>query len=162
MRCLVLLLPLLVGIVQSDQCADVKNTFNQCTRSAHQEYVDAMKKGDDGRPAFRARKTCNYLVAAIETCGNGLMEHDCNTAEAVTEMKDGQLSKILENIKSSVADFDSCKCPAVKAHVDRNKAAEGANVVSECPDPEPEPATDGASSVLAGLLLLPLLVVHHL
>jgi len=78
-------------------------------------------------------------------------------------MKDGQLSKILENIKSSVADFDSCKCPAVKAHVDRNKAAEGANVVSECPDPEPEdPATDGASSVLAGLLLLPLLVVHHL
>jgi len=66
MRCLVLLLPLLVGIVQADQCADVKNTFNQCTRNAHQEYVDAMKKGDDGRPAFRARKTCNYLVAAIE------------------------------------------------------------------------------------------------
>ena len=29
-------------------------------------------------------------------------------------MKDGQLSKILENIKSSIADFDSCKCPAVK------------------------------------------------
>merc|ERR1712032_761590 len=110
MRCLVLLLPLLVGIVQADQCADVKNTFNQCTRNAHQEYVEAMKKGDDGRPAFRARKTCNYLVAAIETCGNGLMEHDCNTAA-------------------------------------------GANVVAECPDPEPEPATDGASSVLAGLLL---------
>ena len=29
-------------------------------------------------------------------------------------MKDGQLSKILENIKSSISDFDSCKCPAVK------------------------------------------------
>jgi len=159
MRCLVLLLPLLVGVVQSDQCADVKKTFNQCTRAAHQEYVDAMKKGDDGRPAFRARKTCNYLEAAVETCGNGLMEHDCNTAEAVTTMKDGQISKVLETIGSTVADFDSCKCPAVKAHVNRMKAEAGADVVAECPE---EPATDGASSVLAGLLLLPLLVVHHL
>jgi len=161
MRCLVLLLPLLAGVVQSDQCADVKKTFNDCTRAAHQTYVEAMAKKEDGRPDFRARKTCNYLTDAVETCGNGLMEHDCNTAEEVTAMKDGQISKVLERIGSTVAEFDSCKCPPVKAHVNRVKSAEGVDAPAECPEPT-EPATDGASSVLAGLLLLPLLVVHHL
>ena len=34
--------------------------------------------------------------------------------EQVTAMKDTQISKVLENIGQSVADFDSCKCPAVK------------------------------------------------
>ena len=46
--------------------------------------------------------------------------------------------------------------------MNRVKAAEGADVAAECPEEPAEPATDGASSVLAGLLLLPLLVVHHL
>jgi len=161
MRCLVLLLPLLAGIVQADQCAENKKEFNTCTRTAHQTYVDAMKAKEDGRPAYRARKTCNYLVDAIETCGNKLLENDCNTAETVTAMKDTQISKVLENIGQSVADFDSCKCPAVKAHINRMKAAAGADVVAECPEEE-DPATDRASSVVAGLLLLPLLVVHHL
>ena len=49
-----------------------------------------------------------------------------------------------------------------RAHVNRVKAAEGADVAAECPEEPAEPATDGASNVLAGLLLLPLLVVHHL
>jgi len=112
---------------------------------------------------LRARKTCNYLVDAIETCGNKLLENDCNTAETVTAMKDTQIGKVLENIGQSVADFDSCKCPAVKAHINRMKAAEGADVKAECPEEEEEEgATDGASSLVAGLLLLPLLVVHHL
>ena len=48
-----------------------------------------------------------------------------------------------------------------RAHVNRVKSAEGVDAPAECPEPT-EPATDGASSVLAGLLLLPLLVVHHL
>jgi len=159
MRCLVLLIPLLAGVARADQCADNKKEFNDCTRTAHQTYVDAIKAGDDGRPAFRARKTCNYLVDAIETCGNKLLENECNTEEAVTDMKDKQISQVMANIGASVSDFDSCKCPAVKAHINRMKEKEGAEVVDECPE---EPATDGASSVVAGLLLLPLLVVHHL
>jgi len=161
MHCLVLLLPLLAGVVQADQCGDVKKEFNECTKTAHQTYLAAMTaKEEDGRPDYKARKTCNYLVDAIETCGNKLMQHKCNTEEAVTTMKDAQISKVLTSIGQSVEGFDSCKCPAVKAHMNRVKAASGAEVVKECP-PE-EPATDGASSVLAGLLLLPLLVVHHL
>jgi len=163
MHCLVLLLPLLAGLVQADQCNDVKKEHNVCTRAAHSTYLEAMKKGEDGRDHFRARKTCNYLVDAIENCGNKLMQHDCNTEEQVTAMKDTQIGKVLKDIGSSVADFDSCKCPAVKAHLNRAKNAEGVTVEA-CPEEKPEekPATDGASSVLAGLLLLPLLVVHHL
>ena len=33
---------------------------------AHGRYAEAMKKGDDGRPDFAARKACNYLEDAIE------------------------------------------------------------------------------------------------
>ena len=33
---------------------------------AHGSYAEAMKKGDDGRPDFAARKACNYLEDAIE------------------------------------------------------------------------------------------------
>ena len=50
-------------------------------------------------------------------------------------------------------------CFHFRAHINRMKEKEGAEVVDECPE---EPATDGASSLVAGLLLLPLLVVHHL
>ena len=33
---------------------------------AHKTYSDAIKKGDDGRKDFVARKSCNYLEDAIE------------------------------------------------------------------------------------------------
>ena len=33
---------------------------------AHETYKAAVVKGDDGRPDFMARKSCNYLDDAIE------------------------------------------------------------------------------------------------
>ena len=33
---------------------------------AHETYKAAVVKGDDGRPDFMARKSCNYLDEAIE------------------------------------------------------------------------------------------------
>ena len=33
---------------------------------AHETYNAAVEKGDDGRPDFMARKSCNYLDEAIE------------------------------------------------------------------------------------------------
>ena len=33
---------------------------------AHETYKAAVEKGDDGRPDFMARKSCNYLDDAIE------------------------------------------------------------------------------------------------
>ena len=33
---------------------------------AHGIYAEAMKKKEDGRPNFAARKACNYLEDALE------------------------------------------------------------------------------------------------
>ena len=43
---------------------------------AHGSYAEAMKKGDDGRPDFAARKACNYLEDAIEVNVAYLMDGD--------------------------------------------------------------------------------------
>jgi len=145
----------------TERCNEVRSQFNECTRAAHQTYINAMKRGDDGRPNFRARKTCNYLVDSIENCGNKLLEDDCNTEEAVTNMKDNQISKVMESIGQTVADFDSCKCPAVKAHLNRMKAAEGADV-AECPDDFDYAFAGASKGFVSVLLLLPILVLHHL
>jgi len=72
-------------------------------------------------------------VATIEVCGNKLLQHGCHSEEAVTTMKDTQLSRLLTNIGRSVADFDSCKCPAIKAHINRMRAREGLGVDESCP-----------------------------
>jgi len=134
MRSLLFLLPLLVVVrSEGNVCADVRKEFNECHNQAHQTYYTAVKLGDDGRPNWSARKACNYLTEAMEVCGNKLMQHDCNSEEAVTQMKDQQLSQALRNLKSSIADWDSCKCPPVKAHIDRMKAKEGLDVEEECP-----------------------------
>jgi len=68
----------------------------------------------------------------MEDCGNMLLQHDCNSEEAVISMKDAQLGRLLGEIDSSFADWDSCKCPPMKAHIDRMKAKEGATV-RDCP-----------------------------
>jgi len=146
--------------LNDERCAEVKMQFNQCTRTAHQIYTDAMKKGEDGRPNYRERKVCNYLADAVEDCGNGLVEDECNTEEAVTEMKDNQISKVLESIGQTVENFDSCKCPPVKAHLNRMKAVEGVKVVQECYDDYAMAA--GTTNGFVSLLLIPLLVLHHL
>ena len=35
---------------------------------AYTEYKQALKAGDDGRPDFLARKSCNYMTEAVEVC----------------------------------------------------------------------------------------------
>merc|ERR1712181_37216 len=94
----------------------------------------AMKrvKRRDQRRVHGARKTCNYMVEAIEDCGNVLMQHGCIAEERVMANKDAQLGRVLGNIESSIADWDSCECPPIKAHIDRMKAKEGATV-RDCP-----------------------------
>ena len=34
--------------------------------SAYEEYKTAMATGEDGRPDWSARKSCNYITASIE------------------------------------------------------------------------------------------------
>jgi len=150
MKSFLLLLPLLAlvrGNKDVEQCNKVRAEFNECTTKAHATYAEAMKKGDDGRPDFRARKACNYLEDAIENCSSHLTEHECNSEEQVTAMKDEQIKTILTQLKSSVQEWDSCKCPTVKSHIDRVKKAEGVETEEkECPEPEPE--TGGAMTLM--------------
>merc|ERR1711864_69999 len=115
----------------------------------------ATKAGEDGKPDFRARKSCNYLTDAVEDCGNKLIG-DCNTEEQVNKMKDNQIRSVLLNLQSSVQAWDSSKCPTVQAHIDRMKAA--ASPESE-PESEPEPSSSGGLAV--PLLLLSLSILLH-
>jgi len=106
--------------IERDACDEIRKEFDACSRQAYTDYQLAFQKGDDGRPDWMARKSCNYMTAAVEDCGNKLIG-DCNTEDDVTAMKDEQLKSILEQLQQSVDEWDSDKCPAVKAHIDRAK-----------------------------------------
>jgi len=131
MRCLLVLFPLFVG-VWSD-CNAVRGEHQRCIKQAHTTYTSAFRSGSDGRGSFNARKTCNYMTAALEVCPEKLKKDGCASDQEVIAMKDMQMKLILKTVKSSVAEWDSCKCPPIKAHLDRMKAKEGAEVEEECP-----------------------------
>jgi len=102
-------------------CDELMEKFQACTKKAYNDYAAAWMAGDDGWADWMARKSCNYMTAAVEDCGNMLVG-DCNTEEEVTGMKDHQLKGILAQLQSSVEEWDSDKCPPVKAHILRMKA----------------------------------------
>jgi len=105
--------------VARDACEELFKEFDDCAAKAYEEYKVAFQNGDDGRPDWMARKSCNYMTAAVEVCGNMLMKDGCNTQEEVDEMKDHQMEGILHQLQQSVEEWDTDKCPVVKAHVER-------------------------------------------
>jgi len=139
------------------RCRKVTNDFNKCTTKAYQDYRAAMTAGDDGRPDFAARKACNYLQASVEDCGNMLLG-ECNTPEKVAEIKDNQIRGTLKNLETSIHHWDSDKCPAVKASINRMKGEPEVEYVPPSTSGYEEAAYAGASKtrgvVLAGIILL--------
>merc|ERR1712212_1106398 len=107
--------------VKRDACEDKQEEVQNCQNSAYEEYKTAMAAGEDGRPDWMARKSCNYITATIEECTNQLVG-DCATEEEVNDMKDGQLEGLLEQLSDTIKEWDSEKCPAIKAYMDRNAA----------------------------------------
>merc|ERR1712183_872392 len=101
----------------------VKAAHDGCTFRAYEDYKRSFQAGNDGRIDWVARKSCNYMVASVEDCSN-LMIGDCYTKEEVTKLKDDQIVKVLEQLQSTVKEWDSEKCPATKAHIDRMKRLE--------------------------------------
>merc|ERR1711908_188199 len=59
--------------VKRDDCAAIQTAHGECTTKAYADYQAAWAAGDDGRPDWVARKTCNYLTGSIEDCGNKLV-----------------------------------------------------------------------------------------
>merc|ERR1711862_848014 len=108
--------------VERDACDDKNEELEACRLGAYEEYKEAFAAGDDGRPDWLARKSCNYMTKTIEECSEGMVG-ECMTEEEVNEMKDHQLKGILEQLSATINEWDSQKCPAMKAHLDRTNAA---------------------------------------
>merc|ERR1712010_336973 len=105
---------------QAEECEEATDSFDECTNAAYDDYKTAFEAGDDGKPDWMARKACNYMTAAVEECGDELIG-DCYSEEDVINMKDHQLKNVLEVLEKSVEEWDTDKCEAVKAHVERVK-----------------------------------------
>jgi len=105
---------------QAGECEEATNSFDECTNAAYDDYKAAFEAGDDGKPDWMARKACNYMTAAVEECGDELIG-DCYSEEDVINMKDHQLKNVLEVLEKSVEEWDTDKCEAVRAHVERVK-----------------------------------------
>jgi len=108
--------------VERDACDDLIEAFQVCTTKAYTDYTEAIAAGDDGRADWFARKSCNYVTAAVEDCGNTLIG-ECMTEEEVNTEKDRQIVSVLEGLSSN-EEWDSEKCPPVKAHLVRTNPVE--------------------------------------
>merc|ERR1712212_1125261 len=113
----------------------------QCSTLAHETYMSAWAKGDDGTKAdFYARKSCNYITEAIEDCSD-LLKH-CMDEEQLDSFKDEQYKGALANIEANIETWDSTKCPAVQRHNDRLNAAEKGTEDENTPDKTAEENKD--------------------
>merc|ERR1712055_1028073 len=116
--------------VERDACEEKNEEFVTCRAGAHEEYATAIRAGDDGRPDWFARKSCNYITGAVEECAEGLVG-ECNTEEEVNKMKDEQIEGMLDQLSKSIAEWDSEKCPPVKAYLDRKSPPEDEEETAE-------------------------------
>merc|ERR1712215_30108 len=140
-----------------EDCDKVREEFDQCAQKAYEDYKKAFQAGDDGRPDWMARKSCNYMTAAVEECGDKLVGK-CNTCEEVTTMKDEQLKKVLKNVQSSVKEWDTNKCPATKAHMERMKALEkGETIEATCKSSVDDNVVDAPGGVATTTLTVSVL-----
>merc|ERR1712055_314997 len=149
MRCFIVIicLGLILAVdgsarVRRDECEQLMTDHQNCAAEAYQTYtVEASK--NDGRESFVARKSCNYMTAAVDTCGDKLVGN-CYTQEQVEELKDDQIEKVMDQLKAAITEWDHEKCPPFKKYLERKKAKEDAANPPE-PSTDPEPAAAPAS-----------------
>merc|ERR1711892_322815 len=108
------------GEEKSVDCGKLTADMNTCAARAYPVYKTAIKSGDDGKPDWKARKSCNYMTAAIDPC-TSLLLGECNSNQEVDKMNEQQLKGILEKLESTVEEWDSDKCPPVRQHIRRMK-----------------------------------------
>merc|ERR1712106_103412 len=103
------------GKRETEECQKAYEEFDKCTTKAYADYQAEYEKGDDKtKPDWQARKSCNYMTASVEDCGNKLVG-ECKSQEEVNAMKDDQLKAVLVQLKTSISEWDTEKCPATKA-----------------------------------------------
>jgi len=103
-------------LVTGDGAADCNKLvadMNVCNSDAFSDYKAAISAGDDGKPNWMARKSCNYMTVAVEDCTN-LLLGDCYGQKEVERMKKQQLKGILGKMEKTVEEWDSNLCPLVR------------------------------------------------
>jgi len=101
----------------TDQCEKINVAHKECVKTAYDDYVAAHGAGDDGRGDWEARKSCNYVNAAVGDCGDLLS--GCYGEEGTTAQKDHQVETILKQLERTVGGWDSSKCPVVREYLER-------------------------------------------
>jgi len=151
--CIVLVGSILGDYADDQKCTKAKADFGVCRSMAYKNYTNAMKEGDDkSKPDWLARKSCSYLTESVEECGNKLIGV-CYTKEEVDNEKDRQLEDALVNVRRMVPNWDSSKCPAMKAHEDRLSGTYTPQVI------QPESVSKADTTTLS--MALATLVVHY-
>merc|ERR1712142_45957 len=145
----------IAGVIGDDmvECNKKSAEAEACRTQAYATYKEAIERGSDKRPDWMARKSCNYLTGTIDKCGNILV--GCKTQAEVDQEKDEQLKERMAYVKEKLRAWDSTKCPAVKAHEERVKAAAAASAQQNA-EPQSDPtgsATTLTVSVLSTLVL---------
>jgi len=102
---------------ETDQCEKINVAHKECVKTAYDDYVAAHGAGDDGRGDWEARKSCNYVNAAVGDCGDLLS--GCYGEEGTTAQKDHQVETILKQLERTVGGWDSSKCPVVREYLER-------------------------------------------
>merc|ERR1712047_44217 len=101
----------------TDECDKITVAHKECVKTAYDDYVAVHGAGDDGRGDWEARKSCNYVNAAVGECGDLLS--GCYGEEETTAQKDHQVDTILKQLERSVGGWDSSKCPVVREYLER-------------------------------------------
>merc|ERR1719403_792766 len=102
---------------ETDECDKITVAHKECVKTAYDDYVAAHGAGDDGRGDWEARKSCNYVNAAVGDCGDLLS--GCYGEEGTSAQKDHQVETILKQLERSVGGWDSSKCPVVREYLER-------------------------------------------
>jgi len=104
--------------LKRDVCEQTHQEYEDCRMSAYGVYQSAMIARPDDRPDWRARKTCNYITTAIEDCANKMIG-ECYTEEEVDDIKDQEIPQMMQQLSTSVKEWNSELCPVIEDHLDR-------------------------------------------
>jgi len=118
---------------ETDECDKITVAHKECVKTAYDDYVAVHGAGDDGRGDWEARKSCNYVNAAVGECGDLLS--GCYGEEETTAQKDHQVETILKQLERTVGGWDSSKCPVVREYLERQ--------ADNTDDEEEEETSDG-------------------
>jgi len=128
----------------TDECDKITVAHKECVKTAYGDYVAVHGAGDDGRGDWEARKSCNYVNAAVGECGDLLS--GCYGEEETTAQKDHQVETILKQLERTVGGWDSSKCPVVREYLERqaDNAEYGEEEETDDGDQEDEEGADDA------------------